>query len=78
MVSPEVVVGGAVVAAVGSGLLVCLTASAAADGEKTPIEWRRTIREADGFTTPPRSCGASFILTRDISRCRASTSPGRF
>ncbi|MFL5347601.1 MAG: hypothetical protein ACJ8AT_22675 [Hyalangium sp.] len=33
-----VVVGGAVVAAVGSGLLVCLTASAAADGEKTPID----------------------------------------
>jgi hypothetical protein len=31
------VVGGAVVAAVGSGLLVCLTASAVADGEKTPI-----------------------------------------
>jgi hypothetical protein len=33
-----VVVGGAFVAAVGSGLLVCLTASAAADGGKTPIE----------------------------------------
>ena len=33
-----VVVGGAVVAAVGSGLLVCLTASAAANGEKTPID----------------------------------------
>jgi hypothetical protein len=33
-----VVVGGAFVAAVGSGLLVCLTASAALDGEKTPIE----------------------------------------
>ena len=33
-----VVVGGAVVAAVGSGFLVCLTASAAADGEKTPID----------------------------------------
>ncbi len=33
-----VVVGGVVVAAVGSGLLVCLTASAAAAGEKTPIE----------------------------------------
>jgi hypothetical protein len=33
-----VVVGGAVVAAVGSGLLVCLTASAAAQGEKTPID----------------------------------------
>ena len=33
-----VVMGGAVVAAVGSGLLVCLTASAAADGKKTPIE----------------------------------------
>ena len=33
-----VVVGGAFVAAVGSGLLVCLTASAAADGAKTPIE----------------------------------------
>jgi hypothetical protein len=32
-----VVVGGAVVAAVGSGLLVCLTARAAANGEKTPI-----------------------------------------
>jgi hypothetical protein len=34
----EVVVGGAVVAAVGSGLLVCLTARAAANGEKTPID----------------------------------------
>jgi hypothetical protein len=33
-----VVVGGAVVAAVGSGLLVCLTAQAAANGEKTPID----------------------------------------
>lgn len=33
-----VVVGGAFVAAVGSGLLVCLTVSAAADGAKTPIE----------------------------------------
>jgi hypothetical protein len=33
-----VVVGGAFVAAVGSGVLVCLTASAALDGEKTPIE----------------------------------------
>jgi hypothetical protein len=33
-----VVVGGAVVAAVGSGLLVCLTARAAANGEKTPID----------------------------------------
>lgn len=33
-----VVVGGAVVAAVGSGLLVCLTAKAAAHGEKTPID----------------------------------------
>lgn len=33
-----VVVGGAVVAAVGSGLLVCLTASAAADGVETPID----------------------------------------
>ncbi|WP_157758364.1 hypothetical protein [Cystobacter fuscus] len=33
-----VVVGGAVVAAIGSGLLVCLTASAAAAGEKTPID----------------------------------------
>ncbi|WP_044198880.1 hypothetical protein [Hyalangium minutum] len=33
-----VVVGGAVVAAVGSGLLVCLTASAAAHGEETPID----------------------------------------
>jgi hypothetical protein len=32
------VVGGAVIAAVGSGLLVCLTASAAAEGEKTPID----------------------------------------
>ncbi|HEX8706492.1 MAG TPA: hypothetical protein VF815_47090 [Myxococcaceae bacterium] len=32
------VVGGAFVAAVGSGLLVCLTARAALDGEKTPIE----------------------------------------
>jgi hypothetical protein len=31
-------VGGAVAAAIGSGLLVCLTASAAADGEKTPID----------------------------------------
>jgi len=34
----EVVVGGAVVAAVGSGLLVCVTARAAANGEKTPID----------------------------------------
>ncbi len=33
-----VVVGGAVVAAVGSGLLVCLTARAAANGERTPID----------------------------------------
>ncbi|MFL5344197.1 MAG: hypothetical protein ACJ8AT_05355 [Hyalangium sp.] len=33
-----VVVGGAVVAAVGSGLLVCLTAKASANGEKTPID----------------------------------------
>ena len=33
-----VVVGGAVVAAVGSGLLVCLTVRAAANGEKTPID----------------------------------------
>jgi hypothetical protein len=33
-----VVVGGAFVAAVGSGLLVCLTARAALDGEKTPID----------------------------------------
>jgi hypothetical protein len=33
-----VVVGGAFVAAVGSGLLVCMTASAAADGAKTPID----------------------------------------
>jgi hypothetical protein len=33
-----VVVGGAFVAAVGSGLLVCWTARAALDGEKTPIE----------------------------------------
>ncbi|MET0403450.1 MAG: hypothetical protein ABW123_13640 [Cystobacter sp.] len=33
-----VVVGGAFVAAVGSGLLVCLTARAALAGEKTPIE----------------------------------------
>jgi hypothetical protein len=33
-----VVAGGAVVAAVGSGFLVCLTASAAAEGEKTPID----------------------------------------
>lgn len=33
-----VVVGGAVAAAVGSGLLVCLTARAAANGEKTPID----------------------------------------
>jgi hypothetical protein len=32
------VVGGAVVAAVGSGLLVCLTTRAAANGEKTPID----------------------------------------
>jgi hypothetical protein len=32
------VVGGVVVAAVGSGFLVCLTAHAAAEGEKTPIE----------------------------------------
>jgi hypothetical protein len=33
-----VVVGGAVVAAVGSGLLVCLTAKTAANGEETPID----------------------------------------
>lgn len=33
-----VVVGGAFVAAVGSGLLVCLTARAALEGEKTPID----------------------------------------
>jgi hypothetical protein len=33
-----VVIGGAVIAAVGSGVLVCATASAAADGEKTPID----------------------------------------
>lgn len=33
-----VVVGGAVVAAVGSGLLVCLTAKAAANGEETPVD----------------------------------------
>jgi hypothetical protein len=33
-----VVVGGAVIAAVGSGVLVCATASAAADGEETPID----------------------------------------
>jgi hypothetical protein len=33
-----VVIGGAVIAALGSGLLVCLTASAAADGEETPID----------------------------------------
>jgi hypothetical protein len=33
-----VVLGGAVVAAVGSGLLVCLTARAASNGEKTPID----------------------------------------
>jgi hypothetical protein len=33
-----VVVGGAVIAAVGSGVLVCATANAAADGEKTPID----------------------------------------
>jgi hypothetical protein len=33
-----VVVGGAVVAVIGSGLLVCSTARAALDGEKTPIE----------------------------------------
>jgi hypothetical protein len=39
--------------------------------------WRRTIREADGFTTPPRSRGASFTLTRDISRCHAFTSQAR-
>lgn len=32
------VIGGAFIAAVGSGLLVCLTASAAVDGEQTPIE----------------------------------------
>ena len=37
-VGEVVVVGGAVVAAVGSGFLVCLTATAAADGEKTPID----------------------------------------
>jgi hypothetical protein len=34
----EAVVGGAFVAAVGSGLLVCLTARAALDGEKTSVE----------------------------------------
>jgi hypothetical protein len=34
----EVLLGGAVVAVVGSGLLVCLTARAAANGEKTPID----------------------------------------
>ena len=34
----KAVVGGAFVAAVGSGLLVCLTARAALDGEKTSIE----------------------------------------
>ena len=33
-----VIVGGAVEAAVGSGFLVCLTLSAAADGEKTPLD----------------------------------------
>jgi hypothetical protein len=33
-----VVIGGAVIAAIGSGLLVCLTASAAADGAETPID----------------------------------------
>jgi hypothetical protein len=33
-----VVIGGAVIAAVGSGVLVCATADAAADGEKTPID----------------------------------------
>lgn len=33
-----VVVGGAVIAAVGSGVLVCMTASAAADGAETPID----------------------------------------
>ncbi|HYO58306.1 hypothetical protein [Archangium sp.] len=38
VVGEVVVVGGAVVAAVGSGLLVCLTARAAANGEKTPID----------------------------------------
>jgi hypothetical protein len=37
-VGEVVVMGGAVVAAVGSGLLVCLTARAAANGEKTPID----------------------------------------
>jgi len=37
-VGEVLVVGGAVVAAVGSGLLVCLTARAAANGEKTPID----------------------------------------
>jgi hypothetical protein len=37
-VGEVVVVGGAVVAAVGSGVLVCLTARAAANGEKTPID----------------------------------------
>ncbi|WNG24114.1 hypothetical protein F0U62_08820 [Cystobacter fuscus] len=37
-VGEAVVVGGAVVAVVGSGFLVCLTARAAADGEKTPID----------------------------------------
>jgi hypothetical protein len=38
VVGVVVVVGGTVVAAVGSGLLVCLTASAATKGEKTPID----------------------------------------
>jgi hypothetical protein len=38
VVGEVVVVGGAVAAVVGSGLLVCLTASAAANGEKTPID----------------------------------------
>jgi hypothetical protein len=81
-----------VVAAIGSGLLACLTARAAAlisweapaPTPESPIAprmpyaaWRRTIREADSFTMPPRSCGAYFTHTRDINRCRASTSPDR-
>ncbi len=37
-IGETVVAGGAFVAAVGSGLLVCLTARAALDGKKTPIE----------------------------------------
>lgn len=71
----EVVVGGAVAAAVGSGLLVCLTAKAAANGEKTPTniadEYYGThFGDVKGwvqgqYLDAPRSSGASFSLTQD-------------